>query len=257
MKNNYDPVKVSTNSAKWFYIIAALSIINSILLYFNANIFFIFGLSTTQFVDGIVYGVTGFFSPLALIPNIIIAGLFVLFGFYASKLKKWAFITGIFFYGLDALLSLLAEDWSGIIFHIIVFIILINGLASLKKINKNLTPEGLTQDIGEKAAPESSPEIPEIIEGYKKLKRKQLISIFVLVFSMIALYQLTGNSSLNTLPRGIFLALFIILFITWIVSIVFSLKNWRCPACKEQLAKKFNHKSCPRCGVRLCERSVE
>ena len=96
-KNKPDPLKTSINSAKWFYTIAALSVINSILLYFDANLFFIFGLSVTQFIDAIFYEINGSFSPIALVPNIIIAGVFALFGLYATKLKKWAFIVGIIF----------------------------------------------------------------------------------------------------------------------------------------------------------------
>jgi rubrerythrin len=34
-------------------------------------------------------------------------------------------------------------------------------------------------------------------------------------------------------------------------AVVFSLFNWRCPACSSYLGKRFNPRFCPSCGAQL------
>lgn len=36
-----------------------------------------------------------------------------------------------------------------------------------------------------------------------------------------------------------------------ICAVVFSLFNWRCPACSKYLGKSISHSFCPRCGIAL------
>src|SRR5438874_10612795 len=71
--------------AGWFAIIAALSMINSLLSMSGAGIRFIFGMGIAQFVDGLAHqaGQTGF--ALDLVINGFVAGIFVIFWRFARK----------------------------------------------------------------------------------------------------------------------------------------------------------------------------
>lgn len=125
------------NGAKWFYWIAALSVVNSIILYLGGNIGFIVGLGITQFIDGIIYTLTNTFHPIGLIPNVMFAGIFVLFGYFAIRKNQWAFIAGLVLYGFDSLIFLIARQWLSFGFHIFAGIMIIRGLNSLKKIQQH------------------------------------------------------------------------------------------------------------------------
>lgn len=101
----------------WFYWIAVLSIINSIVTKAQMGIHFLAGLGATQVVDAIVHE-SGAIAALLGIPFIVaIAGVYFMFGYFACRRAKWAFITGMVFYLLDALLLLAFSDWFGLAFH--------------------------------------------------------------------------------------------------------------------------------------------
>lgn len=42
-----------------------------------------------------------------------------------------------------------------------------------------------------------------------------------------------------------------VVVVALVAMIVFSLANWRCPACDKYLGKGFNPRFCPRCGAPL------
>src|SRR5258708_7055240 len=85
--------------ANWFYWIAGLSAFKAMMNHSSGNTGFSFyslGLTNLTSVGSI-----GFVASL------IICGLWVFFGLQAGKGQKWAFMTGLVLYGLDALLLLL------------------------------------------------------------------------------------------------------------------------------------------------------
>jgi hypothetical protein len=127
------------NGANWFYWIAGLSLINSLILYVGGNISFIVGFGITQLIDGIIYTVTNSFHPIGIIPNLIISGLFVVFGYYAGKHEKWAFIVGLIIYGLDSLIFLLTKQWLSFGFHVFAGFMILKGLNSLNKLETEKT----------------------------------------------------------------------------------------------------------------------
>ncbi|HKM49339.1 MAG TPA: hypothetical protein VJX69_17245 [Terriglobales bacterium] len=104
-------------SASWFVMIAALSVVNSILAMSGTSVRFIFGLGFSQIVDALAHqaGSTGYI--LDLIINGIIAGVFVLFWNFARKGQKWAWYVGMAVYLVDGLLLLLFKDYLAIAFH--------------------------------------------------------------------------------------------------------------------------------------------
>ena len=70
--------------AAWFYWLAGLSVVNSVLLHMGAGIQFIFGLGFTSLVDGIVFSggpPTGGARLIGLGLDAMIAAVFAGFGF--------------------------------------------------------------------------------------------------------------------------------------------------------------------------------
>lgn len=124
-----------------FFWIAGLSIVNSLVSLLGGGITFVIGLAITQIVDGVSQLVaeelTGNAATLlriaAFVVNLLIAGMFALFGYFASKQKKWAFLVGMILYLADGVLSLIFEDWLGFGFHIFLLIGLFAGYRALLK----------------------------------------------------------------------------------------------------------------------------
>jgi hypothetical protein len=87
------------SSATWFYMIAALSAVNSVLAYNSDHqTTFIFGLGITIFFDAV--GTMG--HSIALSINVFVMAVFALFGYLGHKGTSWAFAVGMAVYLLDA-----------------------------------------------------------------------------------------------------------------------------------------------------------
>jgi len=104
-------------SSSWFVIIAALSLVNSVLFMTGAKLHFIFGLGFTQIVDAVAHNAGGAGVVLDLIINGVIAAVFVLFWNFARKGEKWAWLAGMGLYVLDGLILLLFKDFLSVAFH--------------------------------------------------------------------------------------------------------------------------------------------
>lgn len=133
------------SGASWFHWIAGLSILNSIIQLSGGNWHFIFGLGITSIVDALAANLGQAGVVLDLIINVFIAGVFVIFGVFANKLKSGAFITGMVLYGLDGLLSLLAQDWLGLAFHAFALYSMWRGIAALKELKSFNEQAGAAQ----------------------------------------------------------------------------------------------------------------
>lgn len=129
-----EPIKMAKSGANWFYWIAGLSLINSIMVYSGSSYNFILGLGFTQVVDGLTYQLfDNSFNLIGLVFNLIIIGVFVIIGFNANKLSKSAFISGMILYGLDAILFLLIQDWLAIGFHVFALFMIYKGFNRLSE----------------------------------------------------------------------------------------------------------------------------
>lgn len=135
------------SGADWFFWIAGLSLINSIILLAGGQWSFIVGLGITQIIDTIGLGIA---KEAGIIGNIIAfvfdalaAGIFIIFGIFSKKRYSWAFIVGMILYALDGLLFLLVRDFLSIGFHIFALYCIYGGFKAnklLKSIedNKNI-----------------------------------------------------------------------------------------------------------------------
>ncbi|PYU65696.1 MAG: hypothetical protein DMG56_02640 [Acidobacteria bacterium] len=97
--------------AGWFFTIALLSGVNSVLQIFDAKIRFIFGLGITQVVDGVARGM----GQGGTVVIAVVDGLFIVMLIFCSRWAKagsqGAFLGGMVAYALDGVLLLLFSMW--------------------------------------------------------------------------------------------------------------------------------------------------
>jgi hypothetical protein len=127
-------------AAGWFFWVAGLSLINSLVHLFGGNLNFAIGLGITQLIDGMAAELATDFGsmiqPAAFVINAGIAGLFVLFGVLGGKKQTWAFVVGMLLYALDGLLFLLVSDYLSVGFHLFVLFWLFGGPRAIKKLDE-------------------------------------------------------------------------------------------------------------------------
>ena len=149
MDYNFDNVKHAELSqsyksgANWFYWIAGLTIVTSVIAFGGGGIRFLISLGITQIIDGVATAISegggGVAKMVALVLSLLISGVFIIFGVLANKKMLWAYMVGMVLFGLDGLLSLVAQDWIGLIAHGVVLFFLARGfmagreLVSLEK----------------------------------------------------------------------------------------------------------------------------
>lgn len=123
------------NGAGWFYWVAGLSMINTMLTFFEANVNFMLGLGVTQIADALAleFDSTAVRS-VALVFNLSVAFLIFYIGKKANERNKWAFILGMAILVLDTVLFFFFEDYFGLAFHIFAIVMIYTqGFNNLKK----------------------------------------------------------------------------------------------------------------------------
>ncbi|HWX18423.1 MAG TPA: DUF4339 domain-containing protein [Candidatus Binatia bacterium] len=122
------------SGASWFYVVAVLSLVNTITAFIGMPIRFIVGLGITQVIDEFGSTVDGGGKIVALLLDLLAAGVFVLFGIFANKAHKWAFIVGMVLFALDGLIFLLTQSWLGVAFHAFVLFCLFRGFRACRRV---------------------------------------------------------------------------------------------------------------------------
>ena len=129
----------SQSGANWFFWIAGLSLINSVVVLMNGRWSFLAGLGITQFIDGLSVALSlrlgGIATVIALLLDLTTAGVLVLFGVMARQRHTWAFAFGLFLYAADGILFLIVQDWLALAFHGYASYCIFRGLTA----NKQLT----------------------------------------------------------------------------------------------------------------------
>jgi hypothetical protein len=90
----------------------------------------------------------------------------------------------------------------------------------------------------------------DIRKQYETRRLRQLI-VIVPVIPMILAFATANEETkavLGFIPIHIYTP---ILFVVLVAALVFSVVNWRCPACNTYLGKRADPKFCDKCGVRL------
>ena len=135
--NNYNNVQHAEltqrfkSGANWFYWIAGLTIVTSLIAFFGGGIRFLLSLGSTQVIDGIAEALSaevgGAAKVVALVLDLIVTGVFVLFGYLSGRKQLWAYMVGMVLFLLDGLLSLVFQDWIGVAAHGFVLFWLFRG----------------------------------------------------------------------------------------------------------------------------------
>lgn len=126
----------------WFYWIAGLSLVNSVMWLTGAEWSFVIGLGATQLVDAIVLGITEEMdvSPILKVVafgiDLLIAGVYVLIGYLGLKRIVAIIIVGMVLYALDGLIFLLVGDFFSIAFHGFALFCIFGGLKALKQLKQ-------------------------------------------------------------------------------------------------------------------------
>jgi hypothetical protein len=132
------------NGINWFYWIAALSVINTIIYILGLNLTFVVGLSFTQLVDGFAFGLAkaeggsagAILRGAGVVLDIAIAGLFAGAGYLGRKRYKWVVICGMILYGIDAIVYLGFKVYMAAAFHALGLFGLYSGLKAMLDLAK-------------------------------------------------------------------------------------------------------------------------
>lgn len=128
--------KRAASGGNWFYWIGGMSLLNTVIVLFHGKVSFVLGLGVTQLIDAGIRQLGGR-AALVLLPiNLVFAGIYLMFGYFACRRAMWAFIAGIVCYSLDTLLFLLASDIFGLGFHAFALFCIIGGLRALSSAKK-------------------------------------------------------------------------------------------------------------------------
>jgi hypothetical protein len=123
------------SGASWFYWIAGLSLINSIVAFTGSDWRFILGLGITQVFDALGHDIGSAGNAVVLALDLLAAGVCVFFGVFAHKRHLWAFVVGMVLFALDGLIFLFAQDWLGVGFHVFVLYCLFRGAKACRELN--------------------------------------------------------------------------------------------------------------------------
>ena len=145
----------ATAGAHWFYWIAGLSVINSIVAATGSTWGFMAGLGVTQLIDGLGQAMGTWSKPITLVLDGMVASVFVGLGWWAGR-KTWVYVTGMVLFALDSIVFALVGDWLGLGFHGLVLFFLWNGLSAKFALDKataaGTTGTTTTQEGEERAA---------------------------------------------------------------------------------------------------------
>jgi hypothetical protein len=125
------------HAADWFFWLAILSVINSLIVFYYQIPNTPIALGITQWVDGTTSGFNATMSTSALVTNILIAAVVAAFGLMARRGSDLAFVLGIFLYVIDAMLTIGLREFFGFGVHLIALFFLIKGLLASRHIREN------------------------------------------------------------------------------------------------------------------------
>jgi hypothetical protein len=122
------------SGANWFYWIAGLTLVTSIISFSGGDWRFLISLGTTQVIDALSAELGESAKMVAMVLDVILAGVFVVFGVLAGKKLLWAYILGMVVFVLDGLVSLVVQDWIGVIAHVVVLVFMVPGFLAGRKL---------------------------------------------------------------------------------------------------------------------------
>ncbi len=116
------------SAARWFWWIAGLSLVNTVMIHTGSQTNFCVGLGFTLIADYVFQGI----KPLAFAIDAVAIGFFVLIGWLSLRGFFWAFIVGALIYAADALIYLKFEDMMSFGFHLFALFFIVRGAFALR-----------------------------------------------------------------------------------------------------------------------------
>ncbi len=128
--------------ANWFFWVAGLSLLNSLLIHIGANIYFVVGMGISLIADNIADGLAQqhpehglIFRAIAIGFAVLASGIVVLFAWLANRRYLVPFAVGMVLYLLDGLIFLLFQDWLSIGFHAFALYCMGRGFLAYRELN--------------------------------------------------------------------------------------------------------------------------
>ena len=125
------------HGANWFFWLAILSVINTLIVYRYQIPNMPIALAITQWVDGTAAGLNPTMSTQSMVIDLLIAGALAMFGLLARRGSDIAFVLGIFLYVVDAMLAIGLRDVFGFGVHLIGLFFLFKGLLASRHVREN------------------------------------------------------------------------------------------------------------------------
>ncbi|MFT3870533.1 MAG: hypothetical protein QM715_18950 [Nibricoccus sp.] len=116
------------NGAKWFWWIAGLSLVNTVLIHSGSDTSFVVGLGLTLMADALFQSV----KAIAFAIDAVALGFFFLMGLLSLRGHFWAFIVGAVVYAGDALIYLYFGDFMSVAFHGLALFYIVKGAIGLR-----------------------------------------------------------------------------------------------------------------------------
>ncbi len=180
----------------WFFWIAGLSLVNSAAYLFGTTWTFVIGLGVTQLLDSIIARVVQdlgeSWDALRVVgtgADLLIAGLFVLIGYFGRKRMRWPVVAGMVLYALDGLLVLIFGDFIGALFHGLALYGIWSGLRAMQQLELLQQTDGgePVESLRQRSAAALR---AQITPGQMRLR---LILVVVIVFILVILpFVLSG-----------------------------------------------------------------
>jgi hypothetical protein len=142
------------SAARWFWWIAGLSLVNSVLIHGGSQTSFLVGLGFTMIADVAFQS----FKAAAFVIDAVAILFFFLMGRYALRGHVWAFILGGVIYTFDALIFLYFQDFMPLGFHAFALFYIGKGALTLRGCLKDA--EALAFMTPEAPVAPTSPELP-------------------------------------------------------------------------------------------------
>ena len=179
------------NGAGWFFWIAGLSAINTVVEYAGGSFRFIFGLGITQFIDVVASLLTDELTPMgakllvgaSVFIDLVILGIFVVIGVFARRKKLPAFYIGTGLYLLDGIILAVIGDLLGVIFHVLAIFGILQGIWSLREYQQLPSDKLETQARVEQLLAEPGEEID--LEAKRRRFRQSAIAVGVALLMCI------------------------------------------------------------------------
>ncbi len=141
------------SAARWFWWIAGLSLVNTVLIHSGSQTSFVIGLGFTLVADFAFQSL----KPIAFALDALAIGFFVLIGWLSLRGYFWAFVVGSLVYVADALIYLKFGDMMPFGFHLFALFFIIRGALALRSAITDAEmaarEQGFTAPAGEPPAP--------------------------------------------------------------------------------------------------------